>query len=104
MVLIFANASGRKNGQLQQRTYAHRVYGQPDAVPPRSAIQITTASAACAMLDLLCQGKLPDQGLIRQEQVPLETFLDNRFGQCYASESALVKSALVNRPPEGALT
>ena len=30
------------------------------------------------------------EGLVRQEQVALETFLDNRFGQCYASESVPV--------------
>jgi hypothetical protein len=39
------------------------------------------------MLDLLHQGRLPDRGLIRQEQVSLEAFLANRFGRIFVPES-----------------
>jgi len=31
------------------------------------------------------QGKLPKQGLVRQEQTRLGDFLDNRFGRYYAA-------------------
>ena len=53
----------------------------------RSAIQITTASSLCAMLDLLAAGDLPAQGFVRQEQVPLAAFLGNRFGRVYAADA-----------------
>jgi len=52
----------------------------------RSAIQITTASSLCAMLDLLAQGRLPHVGFVRQEDVPLAAFLGNRFGRVYAMD------------------
>jgi saccharopine dehydrogenase-like NADP-dependent oxidoreductase len=50
----------------------------------RSAIQITTAGGICAVLDMLSAGKLPQSGLIRQEEIALKDFLANRFGKCYA--------------------
>jgi len=79
VVLIFATVSGRRKGKLMQDTYVNKVYGNKE----HSGIQLTTASAVCAMLDLLHQGALPQQGFICQEQVSLEEFLANRFGQNY---------------------
>ena len=49
-----------------------------------SAIQMTTACSLCAVLDLHAGGRLPDKGFVRQEQVELEEFLENRFGKVYA--------------------
>ena len=45
-----------------------------------------TAGAICAVLDMLSAGKLPQSGLIRQEDIKLPAFLANRFGRCYAME------------------
>ena len=59
----------------------------------RSAIQITTASSLCAMLDLLAQGGLPQAGFVRQEDVALAAFLANRFGRVYAREEELARAA-----------
>ena len=87
VVLIFATVSGKRDGQLQQETYVNKVHGQTGNGAQRSAIQLTTASAICAMLDLLVAGKLPNRGLVRQEQVALEDFLDNRFGRLFVPES-----------------
>jgi len=83
VVLIFVTVSGMKDGRLLQETYANKVYGREMGGVERAAIQITTASAICAMLDLLHEGKLPSSGFIRQEQVHLEDFLANRFGKNY---------------------
>ncbi len=88
VALIFATVSGRRNGQLLQDTYVNRVYSREIGGVKRSAIQITTASAACAMLDLLREGKLPERGLVRQEQVALEDFLANRFGAYFLQDTA----------------
>jgi saccharopine dehydrogenase-like NADP-dependent oxidoreductase len=46
-----------------------------------SATQITTSAAICTVLDLLASGKLPPSGFIRQEDIPLKVFLENRFGR-----------------------
>jgi len=87
VVFIFVTVSGKKNGMLLQDTYANKVYGRETGGVERAAIQITTASAICAMLDLLREGSLPQHGFIRQEQVRLEKFLANRFGKNYVQHT-----------------
>ena len=87
VVLIFATVSGMRGGRLQQETYVNKVYGRAEEGAQRSAIQFTTASGICAMLDLLVGGALPTSGLVRQEQVALEDFISNRFGCIFAPES-----------------
>lgn len=84
VVIVFVTVSGKRRGELLQETYAHKIYAASVGGRVRSAIQITTAGGICAVLDLLAEGKLPQSGLIKQEQIPLETFLANRFGSCYA--------------------
>ncbi len=84
VVVIFVTVSGWRDGRLMQETYARKIYAQVLAGKLRSGIQVTTASAACAMLDLLAQGRLPQHGFVRQEDVSLDEFLANRFGSVYA--------------------
>jgi saccharopine dehydrogenase-like NADP-dependent oxidoreductase len=84
VVIIFVTVSGRIAGKLVQETYANKIYSRDVDGRTLSAIQITTAAAICTVLDLLADGKLPAQGFIRQEDIPLKVFLENRFGQVYA--------------------
>ena len=84
VVIIFVTVAGWREGRLVQETYARKVYSALVGGEIRSAIQITTASALAAMLDLLAQGKLPQAGFVRQEDVGLAEFLGNRFGAVYA--------------------
>jgi saccharopine dehydrogenase-like NADP-dependent oxidoreductase len=84
VVLIFVTASGHIGGRFVQQSYANKVYSAPVNGIERTAIQITTAGGICAVLDLLAQNMLPQKGLIRQEDIPLPTFLANRFGKAYA--------------------
>ena len=84
VVVIFVTASGLRGGRLTQETYAHKVYAGEVRGVAMSAIQATTASSVCAVLDLLAKGALPARGLVRQEEIELAAFLDNRFGRVYA--------------------
>ena len=84
VVVIFATATGRRGGRSWQESYAQRVLPAQLAGRERSAIQVTTASSACAVLDLLASGRLPSRGFVRQEDIRLEDFLANRFGRAYA--------------------
>ena len=45
--------------------------------------------AVCAELDLFREGVLPQSGFVRQEQVPLDAFLGNRFGKLYEGANAV---------------
>lgn len=86
VVLIFCTVTGWKDGLLTQVTDARKIY-HGDCLNERwSAIQMTTASGLCAVLDLHFAGRLPNRGFVRQEQVSLDEFLANRFGRCYASD------------------
>lgn len=97
VVIVFVTVSGQRDGRLQQDTYARKIYSHVLAGKMRSAIQITTASSLCAMLDMLTEsvsapvgsrGTLPQAGFVRQEEVPLAAFLANRFGRVYAKDDA----------------
>ncbi|WP_119390387.1 saccharopine dehydrogenase family protein [Taklimakanibacter lacteus] len=83
VVVIFVTVCGWKDGRYLQETYARKVYAGTVAGEEMSAIQITTASGICAILDLLASGKLRRQGFVRQEEVALADFLANRFGRHY---------------------
>lgn len=83
VVLVFCSAIGIKNGQLEQVTdvrkiYAKRVYGKK-----LSSIQITTASGLCAVMDLVVNKKLKRRGFVKQEEISLDEFLENRFAKAY---------------------
>jgi saccharopine dehydrogenase-like NADP-dependent oxidoreductase len=84
LVLIFVTVTGQKHGRLTQETFVRKVYAKQVEGKLLSAIQLTTAAGVCAMVDLMIAGKIPDRGLVRQEQVALEVFLGNRFGRHYA--------------------
>jgi saccharopine dehydrogenase-like NADP-dependent oxidoreductase len=84
VVIVFVTVSGRKGGQLVQETYANKIYAREIGGHMLSAIQITTASSLCAVLDLLAEGRLPTVGFVRQEEIALADFLANRFGRAYA--------------------
>jgi saccharopine dehydrogenase-like NADP-dependent oxidoreductase len=87
VVIVFVTVAGLRDGRLQQETFVRKVYSQVLAGRLRSAIQVTTASSLCAMLDLLAEGVLPQRGFVQQESVPLRVFLDNRFGRIYRAEA-----------------
>jgi saccharopine dehydrogenase-like NADP-dependent oxidoreductase len=83
VVLVFVTVSGMKNGSLLQEVFARKIFADRNERHPLSAIQITTAAGICAAVDLFREGKLPQRGFIRQEQVELPAFLANRFGSAY---------------------
>ena len=89
VIVVFATASGLKGGRLVQDSYSARIIGTQVAGHTLSAIQLTTAAGICTALDLVAQGRLPQQGFVGQEAVRLADFLANRFGVAYAGEGVL---------------
>lgn len=85
VVLIFVTVTGWKGGYLTQVTDARKVYHAELFGERWSGIQITTAAGICTALDLHQSGKLPNQGLVRQERIDLDVFLANRFGKHYVT-------------------
>lgn len=93
VVVTFCTVTGWRKNLLVQKSDARKIYHQQIGDEMWSAIQITTAAGICAVLDLHVAGKLPRRGLVRQEQVTLEEFLSNRFGEYYESQMATKFSA-----------
>ncbi|WP_260293900.1 saccharopine dehydrogenase family protein [Sedimenticola hydrogenitrophicus] len=83
VVLIMVTATGIIDGKFVQITDSRKIYHDDVGGEHWGAIQITTASSLCAIVDLFFNGKLPQQGYIRQEQVDFDDFIDNRFAACY---------------------
>jgi saccharopine dehydrogenase-like NADP-dependent oxidoreductase len=81
VVVIFVTVRGIRNGALTQESYVKKIYAEKERW---SAIQLTTASAVCAVVDLCAHGKLPAKGFVKQEQIGFGDFIANRFGRVYA--------------------
>jgi saccharopine dehydrogenase-like NADP-dependent oxidoreductase len=84
MVVVFATVIGKKGERIDQESYARRIHARKIDGRHWTAIQITTASGICAVLDLLREGKVRDHGLVRQEEIDFNDFIANRFGANYA--------------------
>jgi saccharopine dehydrogenase-like NADP-dependent oxidoreductase len=83
-IVIFVSATGTFRGRLTDNVFTRTIYHDEIDGENWSAIQITTASGVCAVLDLLMAGKIPTSGFVKQEQVPYTEFITNRFGRSYA--------------------
>src|SRR5690606_6836830 len=90
VVLVFCVVTGMKDGVSTQISDARKIYHAERFGERWSAIQITTASSLCAVLDLHGSGALPERGFVGQEQVALPAFLANRFGKAYAQQQTAV--------------
>lgn len=84
VVLIMCSASGWRQGLYSEETNARKIYHRQVGSEHWSAIQLTTAAAACVAVDLFREQKLcVKRGFVRQEDVELDLFLANRFGEYY---------------------
>jgi saccharopine dehydrogenase-like NADP-dependent oxidoreductase len=96
VVLILCAAAGWKQGLYTEETNARKIYHQQVGTEHWSAIQLTTSAAACVVIDLFREGKLPvTSGFVKQEEVGLDTFLANRFGKYYAADPGHVSVSIV---------
>jgi saccharopine dehydrogenase-like NADP-dependent oxidoreductase len=83
-IVIFVTAVGQHAGKLTEHAYAKTIYHKEIDGENWSGIQITTAAGVCGVLDLLFEGKLPQTGVVRMEDVKFQDFITNRFGCHYA--------------------
>ena len=92
VVILFASASGLRDGRFEQETRVGRVFGATLRGKDRTAIELTTAAGVVGVFELVQQGKLPAHGFVRQEQVSLEQFLSTRVGHYYKSLGVLSRA------------
>lgn len=85
VVVIYVAVTGKQDGELREENYVNKVYGQVIAGRLWSAIQVTTASGICAVVDLVVNSGGKHHGFVRQEDFRLQDVLANRFGKHYAA-------------------
>lgn len=85
VVVIYVAVTGKQDGELREENYVNKVYPQVIAGRLWSAIQVTTASGICAVVDLVINGGGRHHGFVRQEDFRLQDVLTNRFGKHYAA-------------------
>lgn len=83
VVLIYASVTGTNDRGFFEENYVKKIY--PQCIKGRlwSAIQVTTASSLCTVLDLVLRDPSHYHGFITQESISLKNFLANDFGACF---------------------
>ncbi|SDZ91819.1 Saccharopine dehydrogenase, NADP-dependent [Arachidicoccus rhizosphaerae] len=82
-VLVFITVSGEISGRFTQKVFTRTILNQEVSGKPMTAIQVTTAGSAAAVMDLHEAGKLPQKGFIRQEDVQLAELMRSHFVRFY---------------------
>ncbi|WP_353330318.1 saccharopine dehydrogenase C-terminal domain-containing protein, partial [Phaeobacter sp. NW0010-22] len=85
VVYVHAAAEGVIDGRLQREEFVRGYRPIELAGKMRTAIAWTTAGSVVAIIEMVRDGKLPSQGFLKQEDIPLETFLSTSTGSLYAA-------------------
>lgn len=83
-VLVHASVQGPKNGRMQTQEIVADYQPMVIAGKLRTAITWTTAASIVAVVELVAEKKLPQQGFVKQEEIPLDLFLKTSTGRLYA--------------------
>lgn len=84
VVLVYVSVTGTQDGFYSEDNYVKKFYPKIINGTRWSAIQLTTASAICAVMDMVVTQPGKYKGFVKQEQFSLEDLTTNRFGQYYA--------------------
>ena len=87
VVYVHASAEGWKSGSLVREEFVSAYRPLEIAGRRWRAISWTTAASACAVIELVSNGTLPDKGFIRQEEIDLDKFLETKNGRLYSGKS-----------------
>jgi saccharopine dehydrogenase-like NADP-dependent oxidoreductase len=84
VVLVYVSVTGQQDNLYCEENYFKKFYPKKINGADWSAIQLTTASELCAIVDLVVSQPGKYSGLVKQEQFSLTDITTNRFGQYYA--------------------
>jgi saccharopine dehydrogenase (NAD+, L-lysine-forming) len=85
VVYVHVSSEGTNDGRLHRVEYVRSYRPRDVAGARRSAIAWTTAGSVAAVIELVRAGGLPQQGVLKQEQVPLAAFLATPTGRLFDS-------------------
>ena len=83
VVHIHVSAEGLQDGRLSRSEFVRSYYPKKIGARTWRAIAWTTSSSVCAIIEMVSNGTLPDNGFLRQENVSLDKFFATENGQRY---------------------
>lgn len=84
VVYVHVAAEGVKNGNLSRKEFVKTYRPIVAAGKLSTAIAWTTSASVVAVIEMVRDGTLPNQGFLKQEQIPLDDFLTTTTGSLYA--------------------
>ena len=83
MILVYVSVEGISHGELIEKNYVKKLYPKTIRGIEWSAIQVSTSSGLCAVVDLMLNEPNGFHGLVIQETFNLADVLANRFGRYF---------------------
>lgn len=83
VVYVHVAAEGWQNGQLHRKEFVRSYYPIEIGGKMRTAIAWTTSASVVGVIEMVRGGLLPQQGFLKQEAIPLESYLKTRTGNYY---------------------
>jgi saccharopine dehydrogenase-like NADP-dependent oxidoreductase len=83
VVYVHVAAEGEINGRLSRKEFVRAYRPVEIAGQMRTAISWTTSASVVAVIEMVRDGKLPQSGFLKQEDIPLDMFLGTEVGQYY---------------------
>ena len=80
VVYIHAAIEGWENKKLKRKEFVRSYRPKKIVGEEWNSISWTTAGSVCAVVEMVANGDLPDKGFLKQESIPLETFLNTLTG------------------------
>jgi saccharopine dehydrogenase-like NADP-dependent oxidoreductase len=85
VVYVHVASEGLVNEQLKRHEYVHAFKPRVLVGSDRTAIAWTTAGSVVAVIEMVSDRLLPQQGFLKQEEIPFDGFLSTRTGRLYAT-------------------
>lgn len=86
VVVVYVSVTGIQNKQFIEENYAKKFYSKNQHGHHWSAIQLTTASGLCSVLDMVLANPKKYHGVVRQEDFSLAELTENRFGHYFIED------------------
>ncbi|MDI3336796.1 saccharopine dehydrogenase C-terminal domain-containing protein [Defluviimonas aestuarii] len=83
VVYVHVAAEGWVEGQLKRKEFVRAYYPLEIGGKRRTAIAWTTSASVVAVIEMVREGKLPQKGFLKQEEIPLTPYLQTRTGNYY---------------------
>ena len=83
VVVMYVAIKGYREGALMEETFVKKIWPKAVAGQTRSALQISTAASACAVVDIVLSSPAKYKGFVKQESFPLKDVRESFFGHYY---------------------